>query len=85
MSAIALPLVHFTDSTNANKFVPVEQVKNIEARDIAAIGNDPAKYQIVISYFHVPETTVLDFALEAKRDGAITAFKTAASTAITSA
>lgn len=85
MSALTKPLNHFTDATNVNQFVPAEQVKSLEKLDVEAINNNPAEYWIIVNLFHTEQPVKLKFALEAKRDGAITAFKTANSVAITSA
>jgi hypothetical protein len=88
MSAIAKPLVNFTNSKTPNKFIPVEQITGMDKLDVPAVPNSPASTAVWKILFKLSpsgsntETVEVDFASSAARNTSFTNAKTALSTAI---
>lgn len=88
MSAIAKPLVNFTNALNPNTYVPVDHVITAEVSDISALPNTPgssAVYYIIFNVVYPNSATKeikIEFATSGARNTSFANFKTLASAAI---
>lgn len=89
MSAIALPLIHTTAAENevlgVSPVVNIENLKDLSVVDIPAIGNAPARYQIIFTELNTDnqiKKVIWEFAASATRDAKFAAVVALASTAV---